>query len=439
MNLVLTGINHRTAPLAVREKLWFSDNELPPVLARLRNRLFAECLVISTCNRTELYGFADNQTREEAEKVAHEAASALIEFKSAAGSVTPEHMYRHFDYHAAGHLFKVAGGIDSMVIGDIQILSQIKSHYTLAFSSHTTGMYLNRLVQTALRVGKRTRAETTIAEGAVSVSYVAVELASKIFSNLAERKVLLIGAGETGELTAKNLIAHGVRSIAVANRTRSKAEDLVRELGGGSIVDFEQREAAVHEMDVVISSVSGADYVLTADQVRRALRARGNSPLLLVDIGVPRNIDPAADELENVFLHDLDSLSTIVGRNLERRKAEIPAVNAIVLEELAGLRQWFESLQVKPTISELRELFEITRSDEVKKHINRFAPHDQELVELVTRRIVNKLLHLPTTNLKNGDGESVEEQHRKIHTIRGLFGLHRHDDNHDEPDSGDTH
>ncbi len=427
MNLALIGINHRTALLDVREKLWFSDAELPPALSLMRSQFFTECFIVSTCNRTELYGILDIQKVPGNSILALEKASeALIGSKSASHVVHPEHLYRLVGYKAAAHLFKVAGGIDSMVIGDIQILNQIKSHFNIASGEHAVGTFLNRLVQTALHVGKRARTETTICEGAVSVSYAAVELASKIFSNVSEKKALLIGAGETGELAAKNLVGRGIASLAIANRTRSKAEDLVKDLGG-SVVDFDQIETSLRDIDVVITSVSSPQYILNPDQLRRVMKARSNSPLLIIDIGVPRNVHPDVNKLENVFLHDVDSLSRIVDQNLARRKTEIAAVNAIILEELVTMRQWFESLQVSPTITDLRELFETVRADEVKKNINRFSEQDKELVEIVTKRIINKLLHLPTTNLKNGDGESQEERHKKIHVIRGLFGLHKNE------------
>ena len=427
MNLALIGINHRTALLDVREKLWFSDAELPPALAQVKSQFFTECFIVSTCNRTELYGILDAQKFSGGDNsIIDRASDALVALKSASQIVLPQHLYKLRGCKAVAHLFKVASGIDSMVIGDIQILNQIKSHYNVASAERTVGVFLNRLVQTALRVGKRARTETTICEGAVSVSYAAVELAGKIFSNLTEKKVLLIGAGETGELAAKNLVGRGVASLSIANRTRTKAEELVSVLGG-TVAEFDQLEASLRDVDVVITSVSSPQYILNPDLLRRVMKARSNAPLLVIDIGVPRNVHPDVNKLENVFLHDVDSLSRIVDQNLARRKSEIVAVNAIILEELIGMRQWFESLQVNPTISDLRELFESVRSEEVKKHINRFSDQDRELVDLVTKRIVNKLLHLPTTNLKNGNGESTEERHKKIHVIRGLFGLHKNE------------
>lgn len=425
MNLVLIGINHRTAPLEIRERLWYSDNELAPALVRLKDKFFSECFIVSTCNRTELYGIVDGSNAfEPRQAVADAAAEMLVESKSTRDVVRKEYLYQLFDFQAASHLFKVASGIDSMIIGDIQILGQVKSHYTLAVNHHATGPYLNRLVQTALHVGKRARTETSISQGAVSVSYAAVELATKIFSNLSDKKILLVGAGETGELTAKNLIDRGISSLFITNRTQARAEELVSKLNG-TVVPFDRFESNLLQMDVVISSVTTTNYILGIDVIRNIMKARSNTPMLLIDLGVPRNIDPAVNTLENVFLYDLDSLSKIVTQNLDRRRAEIAAINAIILEELTGLRHWFESLQVGPTISDLRGLFERVRSDEVKKHINKFSTQDRELLELVTTRIINKLLHLPSINLKNGNGESTEEQHHRISIVRGLFGLRK--------------
>jgi len=426
MNLILIGINHRTAPLEIRERLWLSDNELPAALAQLKEKFFTECFIVSTCNRTELYGIVNgSKASGSRQAVADAATEMLLESRSAHDFIRKEHLYKLFDFHAATHLFKVASGIDSMVVGDIQILGQVKNHYSLAVDQNATGVHLNRLLQTALHVGKRARTETGITQGAVSASYAAVELATKIFTNLSDKKILLIGAGETGELTAKNLIDRGISSLFITNRTQARAEELVNKLDG-TVVPFDQFESVLLEMDVVISSVTATGHILGIEPIRRSLKARSNTPMLLIDLGVPRNIDPIVNTLENVFLYDLDSLSKIVSRNLDRRRGEVAAINAIILEELTGLRHWFESLQVGPTISDLRDLFERVRSDEVKKHINRFATQDRELLELVTTRIINKLLHLPSTNLKNGNGESTEEQHNRVSIVRGLFGLRTH-------------
>ena len=425
MNLIAVGINHRTAPLEVREKLWMSGDEIRKAVADLKGRPFSECFIVSTCNRTELYGmYNSSEGDSENPPDVDDLKDRLIAFKSAGSSVHREHLYHMVSSNAIRHLFKVASGIDSMVIGDIQILSQIKDDFNLASEEKATGPFLHRLLQSTYHVGKRTRTETTITEGAVSVSYAAVELASKIFSDLSKKTALLIGAGETGELTAKHLNGRGIGGLFVANRTRSKADDLVAALGGKA-VEFDALQQMLAHVDIVVSSVTSDHYVITKTDVQRAMKERSHKPLFMIDIGVPRNIDPAANNIENVFLHDMDGISAIIDGNLQKRRSEIPRVNEIVLEELTEFTNWFNSLQVNPTIHDLRTHFEQVRQEEVEKNINRFSAEDRELLDLVTRRIVNKLLHLPTTNLKNGNEESDEEKHKKLHIVRSLFGLHK--------------
>jgi len=426
MNLIAVGINHRTAPLEVREKLWMSEDEIRKAVANLKERVFAECFIVSTCNRTELYGLFKGGAEAEAQTPSDVDAlkDFLVEFKSAGDAVKHEHLYHMISTNAVNHLFKVASGIDSMVIGDVQILSQIKDGFNIASEQKSTGTFLHRLLQSAYHVGKRTRSETTIAEGAVSVSYAAVELANKIFSDLSKKSALLIGAGETGELTAKHLVGRGIGELFVANRTKSKAETLVAALGGKA-VDFDTILPMLSRVDIVVSSVTSDGYLLTKNDVQKALKERSHKPLFVIDLGVPRNIDPEINKMENVFLYDLDGISRIIDQNLQKRKAELPRVNEIILEELTEFSSWYNSLQVSPTIQDLRAHFEQVRQEEVEKNINRFSPEDKELVELVTKRIVNKLLHLPTTNLKNGNEESEEEKHKKLHIVRSLFGLHK--------------
>ena len=425
MNLVAVGINHRTAPLEVREKLWMSNDEIRKTVASLKGAPFTECFIVSTCNRTELYGTYDDEGKgvDFAPDV-DAIMDRLIQIKAAGGAVRHEHMYRLDSTNAVSHLFKVASGIDSMVIGDVQILSQIKEGFNIAYEEKAAGNLLHRLLQSTYHVGKRTRSETTIAEGAVSVSYAAVELANKIFSDLSKKSALLIGAGETGELTAKHLLGRGIGSIFVANRTKSKAEDLATSIGGKA-VDFEAFQQMLSKVDIVVSSVASQQYVVTKADVQRAMKERSHDPLFIIDIGVPRNIDPEANKIDNVFLYDMDGISGIIDQNIQKRRSEIPHVNQIILEELTEFNNWFNSLQVAPTIHDLRTHFEQVRQEEVEKNINRFSQEDRELVELVTKRIVNKLLHLPTTNLKNGNDESEDEKHKKLHLVRSLFGLHR--------------
>jgi glutamyl-tRNA reductase len=421
-NLAAVGISHHTAPVEVREKMWLSVGEIREALARLRERSLSECLLISTCNRTELYGLLpDGLSADELD-----IPRFLIDLKAASGIVHPGHFRLLSGGSAIEHLFTVAAGIDSLVIGDIQILNQVKEAFHLAREAHSLGLVLNRLMQSALHVGKRVRTETRVVEGAVSVSYAAVELAGKIFADLATKSALLVGAGETGELTLKHLIGKGIGTVSVANRTRERAEALVAALGG-AVVEFEQLESSLAGADIVITSVASPEPVIGFDLLRRAVRPRSNRPLILIDIGVPRNIDPAVRKLENIFLYDIDSLHTVVDRNMERRRSEIPLVSGIVEEEVRAFLSWVETLKVGPTIQELRDAFEQVRRDEVEKNINRFAVEDRELLDLVTRRIINKILHQPVTALKRGtEGtDTPSDQIQRIATLRALFGIGR--------------
>ena len=428
MNLFSIGISHNTAAVDVREKMWLTSDETREALRQLADRDVSECVLISTCNRTELYGIASGRVGDE------DVKRFLIDFKHAGDAVRTGHFYSGSGEGSVAHLFRVAAGIDSMVIGDIQILNQVKEAFGLSREVDRLGPVMNRLMQAALHVGKRVRTETTICEGAVSVSYAAVELATKIFADLARKSVLLIGAGETGELTLKHLVGRGIGDVRIANRTRAKAEALVAAFGG-SVVDYEHLQDALREVDIVITSVGGSSYIVGPEQVQSVMKKRANSPLFIIDIGVPRNVDPASRKIDNVFLYDMDSLNAVVDRNVEQRKAEIPKVNTIIGEEVAAFVAWHNALQVGPAIHDLRDVFEAIRTEEVGKNINRFAEQDRELVELVTKRIINKILHTPVTALKHGaeNGQAGKDTQTRISVLRDLFGMnksaHSGDDN----------
>lgn len=418
MNLLSTGISHATAAVDVRERMWMSADEIRGALAGLRERFFNECMIVSTCNRTEVYGIARAGRPDDAE-----LRKFLIGSKRAGDAVTPGHFYTHEAGAAVQHLFRVAGGVDSMVIGDVQILNQVKEAFQLAREQEHLGPVMNRLMQATLHVGKRVRSETSICEGAVSVSYAAVELASKIFEDLSRKSALLIGAGETGELTVRHLAGRGIGQLRIANRTRERAEELAAKVGGG-VVDYADLAEALAVADIVITSVTSPSYVVAPADVQKVMKRRSNNPLFVIDIGVPRNVDPAARKIDNVFLYDIDNLSAIVGSNLERRRAEVPRVTRIIREELIEFLRWHNSLQVGPTIQDLRLSLEAIRREEVEKNIHRFAAQDRELVEMLTKRILNKFLHQPMTTLKEGAGSGAagETLHR-IKALRDLFGI----------------
>ena len=417
MDLLSVGLSHKRAPVEVREKLWFSPEEIREALKELSRQKYAECVIASTCNRTEVYVVSPSLNPS-----ADALRDFLVEFKSARRVARPKHFYSFLSCGVANHLFEVASGMDSMVVGDSQILGQVREAFKFAQEEGTNGLFTNRLFQTALHVGKRVRTETEISDGAVSVSSAAVELAAKIFERLEKKSALLIGAGKTGELTAKHLISKGVQNVIIANRTQKKAQELVRRVGG-SVVDFTEMKSRLRSVDIVISSVSSSDYVLTVEDLRDAMRGRENNPLIIIDIGVPRNVDPDVNSISNVFLHDIDALQRIVDQNLEKRARGVSKARLIVGEALVEFTQWYNSLSVNPTIHELRDLFEEIRRLEVEKNTHRFSEHDRDLIDIVTKRIVNKILHIPTANLKNGNPESTEETLAKVETIRKLFGL----------------
>lgn len=398
-----------------------SLDETRDTVKRLRDQYFDECMLVSTCNRTEVYGIGKNGSVADSE-----LKRFLIDSKHAGDAVRQEHFITIISEEAVVHLFRVAAGVDSMVIGDIQILNQVKEAFQVSTELNALGPVMNRLMQSTLHVGKRVRTETSICEGAVSVSYAAVELASKIFEDLSKKSVLLIGAGETGELTLKHLIGKSIGDVKIANRTREKAEALMADLQAkGSVVSYENIVDALRTVDIVITSVNSPSYVVSPGDVQKVMKQRLNNPLFIIDIGVPRNVDPLANKVDNVFVYDLDSLNSIVDMNLEQRKAEIPKVNAIIAKEVESFIHWHNSLQVNPTIQDLRESLETIRQQEVERNINRFKPEDRELVELVTKRIVNKILHQPTTTLKHGaeNGSGGTETVWRLKALRELFGI----------------
>ncbi|MBI5471141.1 MAG: glutamyl-tRNA reductase [Ignavibacteriae bacterium] len=422
MNLLSIGISHNSASLDVREKMWMSAEDAKAALLQLKEKYFNEAMLVSTCNRTELYGLTPETKVDDAE-----LKRFLIAFKNAEASVKLEHFYGSFSGGALSHLFKVAAGVDSMIIGDIQILSQVKEAFNLAAEAGMMGPVMNRLMQATLHVAKRVRSETSICEGAVSVSYAAVELASKIFADLAKKSALLIGAGETGELTMKHLVGKGIGTVKVANRTREKAESLIASFGvPGAVVDYENMAEGLRTVDIVITSVNSPTYVVRPADVQKVMKQRSNNPLFIIDIGVPRNVDPTCNKVDNVFVYDMDSLSAIVDRNLEKRKAELPKVTTIIREEVVEFFKWHNSLEIGPTIQELTAAIEAIRKQEVEKNINRFKAEDRELVEILTKRITNKILHQPIANLRNGaqnNGARGPETVNRVRALRDLFGI----------------
>ena len=396
--LFLLGINHDTAPVDLRERLNFSEGDLSETLVALSTRPgCGEAVVLSTCNRVELYVRCDDLD---------EARTELTRFLSDFHGVDPAtlapHLYGLASSEAALHLFRVAAGLDSLVVGEPQILGQVKEAYTTASEIGCTGSLLNKLFHCSFAAGKRVRSETELGEGAVSISYAAVALARKIFGSLADHDVLLVGAGEMSELTAVHLKAQQVSRIIVINRTASQAENLAEKIGGEAI-PWTEMQQVLATTDVVVTATGSPTPIITSNQVEAVMRTRRNRPLFIMDIAVPRDVEASAGTIEQVFLYNIDDLQAIVSENLARRSAQITKAEVIVAEEVNGFMTWLRSRRAVPTLVALRERFEVIRQAELKRlesKLASLAPADRARVEDVTRLIVEKLLSTPTERLK---------------------------------------
>jgi glutamyl-tRNA reductase len=401
----------------MRERLWFSSANIRAALPRIRSLGFSECVLFSASNRTELYAFTES---------GDPRIESLIDFlrteRNAMDAIPAAYFFSHVSSGAAEHLFRVASGIDSMIVGDVQILAQVREGHALAQESGSAAFIMNKLFQSAFRVGKRACSESLISEGAISVSTAAVELAERIFDDLSNKKALIIGAGETAQLTAKHLLGKGIGSLFITNRTSERAENLAT-MVGGTVIPFETFCERLGEIDIIISSVQSDRHVLSAKDIKQIDKGRHRGTLFVIDLGVPRNIDPFAKELENVFLYDLDSLNIMVSENITRRRAEIPKIQAIIAEEMAELSRWHTSLEAHPTIAALTELIERIRSEEVADTISGFEAKDRERLEMVTKRIVKRILHMPITDLRNGDDSGLSDRLQKISVVRKIFGI----------------
>jgi glutamyl-tRNA reductase len=415
MHLVLVGTSHHHAPVEVRERLAVGADfvgELDSV---------GEIVCLSTCNRTELY--VAGSDRDDAETRASRALTSL------AGSEVEPLLYRLHDESAALHLFRVAAGLDSLVPGEGEILGQVRT----AYEEGRVGPLLDRLFRQALHVGKRVRAETAIGESPTSVPAAAAALAQQVFGDLAGRRVLIVGAGKTGEQTARSLLARGAEIAVVANRSSSRAEELARRVGGRAVA-LAEVEHELADVDVVVSATSSEQVVLAREQVAGALGARRGVPLFLIDIAVPRDLDPAIDELEGCFLYDIDDLQEVVEASLAARRHEGEAAETIAVREARKFGSWLSSLDVVPAITQLRARAEEIRRAELARaegRLGRLSDADRNAVESLTSQIVNKLLHLPTVRMKEAaagaDGAVYAD------AVRRLFDL---DGSDDDPASG---
>ncbi len=413
MAVVVVGVSHHGAPLDVREQLAFATREIVPAIERVRLASGAlEGVMLSTCNRTELYIV-------EHEREAAPAAWTLLSERLRADASTFGYVKR--DREAAAHLFRVASGIDSMVVGEAQIHGQVRDAWEL--SRAVSGIVLNRLFQGALQAAGRVRSETRIGHGALSVSSAAVQLSKKIFGGLAGRRAMVLGAGEMAELALASLQQEGVHTAVVANRTFERAEALARQYGAVA-VHYDEAWPRLAEVDVLLCSTASPRPVVDVARIKPSIDKRGDRPLCILDIALPRDVDPAVGKLENVFLYDLDDLKGVVTANLERRQRELPAAEGVIAHEVEAFWEWVAGLAAVPVLTQLREEMNRVRERELATALRRLgdlAPEQREAVEQLAQSLTNKFLHEPSVRLRaaaaNGRGLGV------VDAARYLFAL----------------
>ncbi len=429
--LLLVGLNHRSAPLSVRERAAFAEQDLPAALGRLlATPPVREAMILSTCNRVELLVRSNDGIS---------APAAVRGFLESDRKLSAEeirlHLYEYAGSEAVRHLFQVASGLDSMVLGEPQILGQVKRAYQVASDAGTTGPVLDHLLQQCLSAAKRVRTDTAISRNAVSIAFAAVELARTIFGELTGRSVLLLGSGEMDELAARHLSGNGVTSITVSSRTYTHAADLSGRLGGRA-VSWDRFPEILEKVDIVVAGTAAPDTVLGKAQVQRAMRARRSRPLFLIDIAVPRDVEPEVNTLDNVYLYDIDDLQGVVDANLEERVRAAEEARRMVDAEVESYERWRHSLEVTPTIVALREALLAVGEREIERFRRRLGPmsSDQEhAVEELTRSVIQKILHSPIRHLKasaaDGQGGGIAR------LVQEMFGLTIRPDG--EPGSGD--
>lgn len=397
-HILIIGMSHKTAPVEIREKVAArvsKDNLYKRLDLLLGNSLFNELMVISTCNRIEFVAVSRNPEK------AREFLRCFLSDREDQ-PLSQEYLYIHEDLDAVGHLFRVASGLDSMVMGEPQILGQIKDAYREAAQRKTVGVILNRLMHKTFSVAKRVRSETGIGCRAVSVSYAAVELAKKIFGSLQGKKVLLVGAGEMAELAAEHFMRNGASHLVIANRTMERAMDLARRFRAAT-VPFSQVIDALETVDVVLSSTGSPDPVIKKDEIKPCMRKRKHKPLFMIDIAVPRDIDPSVNDLDNVYLYDIDDLQGVVEWNKEERKKEAVRAEHIIEEETIKFHRWLQTLDVIPTIIALRRKAEQIRAAELEKTMSQLphlSEHERKAIFKLTEAILKKVLHDPIMFIK---------------------------------------
>lgn len=408
MHIIVVGLNYRTAPVEVRERFAIAEKELPEALKQLMSTSsIMECVIVATCNRTELYAVVDRH-----HLCGHYIRSFMEQWFKLPRQQFTSHLYMHEDDKAMEHLFRVTSGLDSMVIGETQILGQVKDAFALAQQQKTTGTLFNMLFKQAVTMAKRAHSETTIGESAVSVSYAAVELGKRIFGQFSKKTVMVIGAGETGELTAKHLYANGADRVIVVNRTYERAAQLAEKFNGIAS-SMEDAVNKLHEADIVISSTGADGYVLTREAVAAAMKRRKSKPLFMIDIAVPRDLDPGIAAVENVFLYDIDDLEGIVASNLEQRRKEAEKIESMIEQEREQFEQWYKTLGVVPLIRALQTKAADIHEETLNSLTNKLPDldeHELKVIRKLTKSIVNQMIQDPILRIKEMAGDKHSEE-----------------------------
>lgn len=422
MHIVTLGLNHQTAPVAVRERLAFKAEDLPGALRRLKDEAdLSETLILSTCNRVEICGISQDLDR-----CREKMVNFLAHYHQIPAQSFADKLYFHTDSDAIRHGFRVASSLDSMVVGEPQILGQLKDAFFIASESCATGMVLNHFLHRSFFIAKEVRTKTKIASCAVSVSFAAVELAKKIFGDLKGMNVMLIGAGEMCELAARHFVNQGIEQVLVTNRTLSRAQELADEFSGIAI-PFDKFRDHLDQVDIILSSTGFPDYLIAPPELSKALKKRRNRPIFLIDIAVPRDIDPKVNELDNIYLYDVDDLQETVTENLDQRQQEAQRAEFMVDLEVDKFEQWIASLAVTPTIKKLRDQIRAISEQELNKTLTGFpelSDKKRRKLEAMVNAIGNKILHHPINYLKSQDqcGDNLPAT-----TIRKIFHLTEND------------
>ncbi len=412
MHLIVVGLNYRTAPVEVRERFALSEREMPLALQALKQTTgILEGVIVATCNRTELYAVVDRR-----QLCGHYIRAFMEQWFKIPRKEFNSHLYMYEDDHAVEHLFRVACGLDSMVIGETQILGQVRDAFLFAQEQQATGTLFNRLFKQAVTVAKRAHSETSIGESAVSVSYAAVELGKRIFGRFDDKKVMIVGAGKMSELTAQHLHGNGAKEVFVVNRTLEKAEELAEKFNGSAMALNEAIDR-LKDTDIVISSTGAEQFVLTRRHVETAMAGRKKKPLFLIDIAVPRDIEPECGDIPNVFLYDIDDLEGIVETNMAKRRKEAVIIEDMIAEEQEAYREWYATLGVSPLIRALQEKAGAVQENTMESLLRKLPELDERQIKVIrklTKSIVNQVIHDPILRIKELAAEKRSDEALKL-------------------------